>query len=615
MALDVDDWVQAQALLADHGIDLNALYNAPDAVTINSGVSGHGKLIYKMPFGLTLTSKKIMADKKVVYELRCASASGLTVQDVIPPTIHPLTNRPYEWGGRGDWRNLPTIPMELLTLWQTILDGDKERTVTVSGTIDASWDEIKSALYTISPDCDRQQWIDCGMALHDAGTSTNQLEHAYTLWDEWSQQSQAKYKASDMPVQWRSFKPTEAGIKLGTLFHHATNSGWKRPVPDVTHLFAQVEEPSSADGLEPHRLNLKELRPIEWIQDGFMRNGVNTLVGETGVGKTSMIVPFCANVAHLLTFDGVKPPELRRKVVYYTEDAEQVEGVLYGLRKHLGGIDERSVAEWFKVIPTRRLPPSKWVGLIHDARSTLSYRDERTGFIIEPLIVLDTANASIDLDSENDNSEVGRAIAAIKQSSPGGSVLIVAHTPKALNRQDVASTTARGAGAWEGDVHGTFILFKEEGLSYRVMMSKKRRFDPDFTELHFRYFVESIIVPTPWGTVQHRRYGFSVPSCADAEKRSADKLTAKTGKSKALADAILEFIRTHQGADKYVTARKVTNEVKQLFNPQPANRDVYTEIDLLVRDELIDKINVTPEERALYGLHHKVTQHLRVVEQ
>jgi len=240
MALDVDDWVQAQALLADHGIDLNALYNASDAVTINSGVSGHGKLIYQMPFGLTLPSKKIMADKKVAYELRCASASGLTVQDVIPPTIHPVTNRPYEWGSRGNWQKLPTIPMELLALWQTILDADKERTVTVSGTIDASWDEIKSALYAISPDCDRQQWIDCGMALHDAGTSTDQLDHAYTLWDEWSQQSQAKYKASDMPVQWRSFKPTEAGIKLGTLFHHATNAGWKRPMPDAAHLFSTV---------------------------------------------------------------------------------------------------------------------------------------------------------------------------------------------------------------------------------------------------------------------------------------------------------------------------------------------------------------------------------------
>ena len=240
MALDVDDWMQAQILLADHGIDLNALYNAPDAVTINSGVSGHGKLIYQMPFGLILPSKKITADKKVAYELRCASASGLTVQDCLPPTIHPSTNQPYQWGGRGNWQRLPTIPMELLTLWQSILDHDKERTISVSGTIDASWDEIKSALYAISPDCDRNTWIDCGMALHDAGTSTNQLEHAYTLWDEWSQQSPLKYKPQDMPIQWRSFKPTDAGIKLGTLFHHATNAGWKRPMPDATHLFSTV---------------------------------------------------------------------------------------------------------------------------------------------------------------------------------------------------------------------------------------------------------------------------------------------------------------------------------------------------------------------------------------
>ena len=56
MAFDIDNWDATVA----QGIDLQALYDAPDAVVINSGRPGHGKLLYTMPFGLALPSKKIL---------------------------------------------------------------------------------------------------------------------------------------------------------------------------------------------------------------------------------------------------------------------------------------------------------------------------------------------------------------------------------------------------------------------------------------------------------------------------------------------------------------------------------------------------------------------------
>ena len=153
-AIDIDAWDSAVIALAEHNIDLNALYDAPDAVIIDSGNPGHGKLIYAMPFGLTLASKKITDDNgKVVYELRCASANGLTLQDLLPPSKHP-SGTTYQWGGKGKWTELPTLPIELLTLWQSMVDKDSQRTVS-NGTLDVSWDEIKSALYTITPECSR----------------------------------------------------------------------------------------------------------------------------------------------------------------------------------------------------------------------------------------------------------------------------------------------------------------------------------------------------------------------------------------------------------------------------------------------------------------------------
>ena len=58
MALDIDNWTITTTLLSACGIDLEALYNAPDAVVINSGKSGHGKLLYAMPFGAALPSRR-----------------------------------------------------------------------------------------------------------------------------------------------------------------------------------------------------------------------------------------------------------------------------------------------------------------------------------------------------------------------------------------------------------------------------------------------------------------------------------------------------------------------------------------------------------------------------
>src|SRR5512147_2500463 len=36
MALDIDNWTVTPSLLAEQGVDLQALYDAPDAVVINS---------------------------------------------------------------------------------------------------------------------------------------------------------------------------------------------------------------------------------------------------------------------------------------------------------------------------------------------------------------------------------------------------------------------------------------------------------------------------------------------------------------------------------------------------------------------------------------------------
>lgn len=106
--LDVDDLKAARAYLKGQGIDLDALLKAPGAVQIKSGRPNRAKLLYRLPKGVKTLPTHKLADGAL--ELRCAG-----VQDVLPPSIHPDTGKPYKWAG--DWRKLPRLSKPLHTLW------------------------------------------------------------------------------------------------------------------------------------------------------------------------------------------------------------------------------------------------------------------------------------------------------------------------------------------------------------------------------------------------------------------------------------------------------------------------------------------------------------------
>lgn len=251
MALDVDDWTRTLA----RGIDVDALAAEPDSVMIVSGKLNHGKLLYRMPFGLRLPSKQLWDEigknvvngtviKQAVVNFRCGTIDDLTVQDVLPPSIHPETKLPYQWAGNGHWSKLPMIPMWLLDYWREHLKD--VRPATVNG-VDSSWDEIRAALGYISPDCSRDEWIHTGMAIKWAGEQTFNPDQAFALWDGWSAQG-SKYKGQrETQQQWRSFRSEKNQIvTLGTLFHLAAQNGWVRPVLDASTLFGPTSEMVSA---------------------------------------------------------------------------------------------------------------------------------------------------------------------------------------------------------------------------------------------------------------------------------------------------------------------------------------------------------------------------------
>ena len=117
-ALDIDNADLAAPALAALGIDLAALLATADAVHIRSGRPGRDKLLFRMRDPLASINRSAAEG----FELRCAANNGRTVQDVLPPSIHPDTGQPYRW--QGDWHKLPDIPADLLALWHRMLAND-----------------------------------------------------------------------------------------------------------------------------------------------------------------------------------------------------------------------------------------------------------------------------------------------------------------------------------------------------------------------------------------------------------------------------------------------------------------------------------------------------------
>ncbi|HEY5805386.1 MAG TPA: bifunctional DNA primase/polymerase [Lysobacter sp.] len=127
-SIDVDDIDGAGGWLEERGVNLVQLLAAPDAVRIESGVVNRAKLLYRVSHDVdtaTLLTQRIHAEgnaRDVILELRCAGRNGVTMQDVLPPSIHPDTGQSYRW--RGDWHKLPVLPPAMHRVWRGLLAGE-----------------------------------------------------------------------------------------------------------------------------------------------------------------------------------------------------------------------------------------------------------------------------------------------------------------------------------------------------------------------------------------------------------------------------------------------------------------------------------------------------------
>lgn len=231
-AIDIDDLQQSRLWLSARGVDIDHLLNDPTQAVITRGDPNRSKLIFAMT--KPLPSRRVPVDDKVILEFRCASAGGLSVQDVLPPSIHP-SGACYEW--RYGLQTPQPIPEPILNIWTAEIAKDDVPRIKLEGSYNTSPNEIVSAVNAINPDVDRGDWIKAGMALRfELG------DDGFRTWDEWSQRG-LKYPGTvEVAKQWKSFKNDSANpVRIGTLFRIAYSHGWVRPEPNIELLFKNTE--------------------------------------------------------------------------------------------------------------------------------------------------------------------------------------------------------------------------------------------------------------------------------------------------------------------------------------------------------------------------------------
>jgi len=412
--------------------------------------------------------------------------------------------------------------LSLLTMWGVIEQDNSNQPVEVPRLLKPEYQPVTSsatddyskaaeALQYINPDIDYDTWIDIGQALHDAFGA-----QGHGLWSSWSGQGTKYVSEQDINTHWKSFNQGK-GVAIGTLFHHAKEAGYNPPskaadrksaVEDFS-TFIQARQATNPEGVETNpnqvsspapywkelTLDLTKLHPVEYLIDGFMAHSFSVTAGQPGIGKTTAMVSVCLIVAGFRLSDSPLKTESRRKILYVTEDANQVRQSLYAYVKYWN-LNSEEVAEWFIVIESKR---SKVPEILLLAENVINHtvNNER------PFLVIDTSNATLDIENENDNSEVGSFMAAIKQtiytqlSTP---IKIIAHTAKTATTNDDAAL-ARGASAFTGDATLTAILFMDEEKN-RFMRLVKTRYEPITREISLQTHIHNEVVITRHGTPQ-----------------------------------------------------------------------------------------------------------------
>jgi len=254
--LDIDDFELAAEWCELRGIDLQSLWEAPDAVKITSGRPNRGKLLYRLVLPLSSHQVSIKVEgltkPKAVLDFRCGTRGQLTKQDVLPPSVHPDTGKPYEWAYNepllAHWSDPPPLPESVRVVWADLIAPRSTSPRTGHAPQGADADGIRAVLATKDPDCDRNAWVKVLSMLHH---ETRGADWGLALADEWSSKGTKYTGFADVETRWNSFSLEHA--------NPATFAGIAWPLATAED-FPAVETPAPTP---PDKIVAKALEEAE----------------------------------------------------------------------------------------------------------------------------------------------------------------------------------------------------------------------------------------------------------------------------------------------------------------------------------------------------------------
>jgi RecA-family ATPase len=336
---------------------------------------------------------------------------------------------------------------------------------------------------------------------------------------------------------------------------------------------------------------------VRWVVPGVIEQGVVTIAGARGVGKTTALVPLALSAAglHEHGYPLAPHPDRWRHVIYAVEQVEQAERILAGVVECSGmGITWEQVEERFHLVEAIRLNVDAVVQVAG------LYREKFVrivdGVEILPLVVFDTQNASFDMGNENDNAEAGRIMAALKQRFEHLPIWIICHIAKASGGKADESLSARGASAFESDAIQNCYLVHDDTDKQRYLSIGKHRAEPRFGK---NLLIESGEQTTAgyneWGEEEtvHLRWSIVRPMKQPREKTRQDAQEAgKRDRQRAMRESITNAVEAAWQSGDPLSK----NGVREIVKGFRAS-DVLVEADELLAEGWLCEIEVPSSQR------------------
>ena len=295
---------EAKAALAEL---LPEYRHLPSIISGSGGDSRHFVIFTEQPFNsrklARSSTRSIGPDGKWHHDWEI-ELFGTGKQVAIPPSIHPISGKPYRWERPLDPAMLaiaidlnlpPLVSSERIAAWEgvSVADSYGEQAVNEdeellklarSRAVDLSDDEIDDILTRLPIDwCeDRDLWLKVGMALHHQYEGS---DAGFERWCGWSQQS-GKYDPDDQERVWASIRNKGKPVTFRTLIDAASKAKEQAQEAGVEDIFAEAAEliePAADECEDPATLPRRD-----WYFGWHYIGGyVSATIAPGGLGKSS----------------------------------------------------------------------------------------------------------------------------------------------------------------------------------------------------------------------------------------------------------------------------------------------------------------------------------------